>query len=151
MTKKFTVFLLTLSCAVVLSESASSAEQSEQENFFHRRVEPLIVTRCLVCHGRARKGELDLRTRQGALTGGETGPVIEPGQPNKSLLFDHVYNEEMPPKQPLSDDEVDILELWIREGAYYPDFPLDLFSITTDKRAGYDWWSLDRLLAASGP
>lgn len=105
-------------------------------------IEHLLVNRCLECHGSLQEGGLDLRTREGALLGGETGPAIAPGTPNKSLLIDQVFNEKMPPKQILSDEEVELLEQWIAEGAAYPDKPLDLFAYTTNSRAGYDWWSL---------
>jgi hypothetical protein len=48
----------------------------------------------------------------------------------------------MPPKHPLPDSEVRILEQWVRRGADLPKRSLDLYSFSTDRRAGYDWWSL---------
>ena len=119
--------------------------------FFRERVEPILIRRCLECHGDARKGELDLRTRETALKGGEHGPVIVPGDPNNSLMIKRVLFEEMPPKNPLDDQESGTLQKWIADGAYFPDKPLDPFSITTEKRAGYDWWSLQPLRDVTVP
>ena len=115
------------------------------EAFFHKRVEPILVGRCLECHGKARKGKLDLRTRATALAGGKTGRVIKPGKPDDSLLYEHVSTKEMPPKKPLTAEQISILKQWITDGAYFPDKPLDFFAMTTDRRAGYDWWSLQPL------
>jgi len=114
-----------------------SAPSSKSE-----QISRLISTRCLECHASQMKGGLDLRTRESALEGGETGPALQPGNATKSLLIEQVYNEKMPPKQVLSDEEVELLEDWVTEGASYPETPLDPFTYTTDKRAGYDWWSI---------
>ncbi len=123
----------------------------DQVRFFRENVEPILVGRCLECHGSEQKGGLDLRTKATALKGGESGAAIEPKQPEESLLYDYVLNEEMPPKQPLSKKEIAILKQWIEQGAHFPDKPLDPFAASTDKRAGYDWWSLRPLSSAAPP
>ena len=71
--------------------------------------------------------------------------------PQESLLVDYVQSQQMPPKKPLSADEVEILTRWVARGAYFPDESLDMFSLTTDTRAGYDWWSLRPLFGRSPP
>jgi Protein of unknown function (DUF1549)/Protein of unknown function (DUF1553)/Concanavalin A-like lectin/glucanases superfamily len=57
----------------------------------------------------------------------------------------------MPPKHPLSDSKKAILKQWIEEGARWGNNDLDLFSITTDVRAGRDWWSLRPLRDVPAP
>lgn len=57
----------------------------------------------------------------------------------------------MPPKKPLTDEEIERLREWIARGAYLPDQPLHPFSITTNYRAGYDWWSLQPVAAKPPP
>ena len=57
----------------------------------------------------------------------------------------------MPPKHPLSPEEVEVFRQWIADGASFPDTPLNPFAITTDKRAGYDWWSLQPLRTIEFP
>ncbi len=119
--------------------------------YFEAHVKPLLVDRCLSCHGADRKGGLDLRQQQTALAGGESGPVIEAGEPDSSPLIDYVESQEMPPGQTLASDEVAILRRWIAEGAYYPPQPIDPFAVTTGKRAGLDWWSLKPLAEPTAP
>jgi hypothetical protein len=120
-------------------------------DFFRNHVEPLLVRRCLKCHGSERKGKLDLRTRATALAGGESGAAIKPDQPDESLLYEYILSEKMPPTNPLSADEIAVFKRWIAQGAYFPNQPLDLFAATTEERAGYDWWSLMPLSHAAPP
>ena len=145
-----TVIILTL--ALGLSAVCACADDAEERaQFFHEQVEPILIGRCLECHGSERKGELDLRSETTALEGGESGACIEPGSPEESLLFEYVTSEEMPPKKPLTADEIATLKQWIVDGAFFPSEPLDPFSMTTDHRAGFDWWSLQSLSTAAPP
>src|SRR4051794_24345117 len=58
------------------------------EKLFALRVWPVLKTRCLPCHGddpRKIRGGLDLTTRAGLLTGGDSGkPGIVSGNPGHS-------------------------------------------------------------------
>ncbi|MCH2114110.1 MAG: DUF1553 domain-containing protein [Pirellulales bacterium] len=130
---------------------ASVCADEVPAKFFDEQVKPILVNRCLSCHGADKKGGLDLRTKAALLQGGESGAVIEPGSPQESLLVDYVQSEEMPPKKPLSDAEVAILTRWVARGGYFPDEPLDIFALTTETRAGYDWWSLRPLSTVLPP
>lgn len=127
----------------------SRAHASEAQ--FKTSVEPILAGTCLECHGGASKGGLDLRTRASALLGGESGPVIVPGDPEQSLLFQYVRDGKMPPKRPLDAAQVDAIRQWLLDGAYLPETPLDPFAVTTEKRAGYDWWSLQPLNPVDPP
>jgi hypothetical protein len=110
---------------------------------FDRTVAPLLARRCFECHSAAeRKGGLDLTSAQTALKGGESGPVIVPGKPDDSLLWQHVSGDEMPPKKPLPAAEKTVLQAWIAAGAKWGTDPIDPFRFTTVARAGYDWWAL---------
>ena len=122
-----------------------------RQEFFRSKVEPILIGRCLDCHGAERKGKLDLRTQATAMKGGEDGVVIVPGKPDESLLYDYVSSKEMPPKKPLSAAEIAVLKRWIADGAYYPNAPLDPYARTTEHRAGYDWWSLKPLADVKPP
>jgi len=117
-----------------LSVSAQTADNASA--FFEQKVETLLTTKCLECHGVKSEGGLDLRSRQPALEGGEHGTVLVPGDARKSKLYDLVYNEEMPPKNSLTDDEVDILKQWIDSGAHFPSEPL------VGPGESDEWWSL---------
>jgi Protein of unknown function (DUF1549)/Protein of unknown function (DUF1553)/Planctomycete cytochrome C len=111
---------------------------------FDAEIAPILARHCLECHGRSlQKGKLALASKDAALAGGGSGPVIVPGKPDESLLMDYVDSGEMPQDRPaLSDAEKERLRRWIADGARWGVAEIDPFLVTTDRRAGYDWWSL---------
>ncbi len=135
----------------VLSGRTGAAESPSARTFFHQRIEPILVAHCLKCHSDAAKGGLDLRSRGKLISGGDSGPVIAAGRPENSLLYQYVSTKEMPPEEPLSAEQIGAIEQWIRDGAYFPEQDVNPFSITTDRRAGFDWWSLQPLADAELP
>ena len=89
----------------------------------------ILGAKCLPCHGRRRQySDLDLRTREGLLRGGRSGPAIVPGNPDKSLLVRRILSQEMPPPKfqeqfsvrGLTSEELEKLRKWITAGAH-PD------------------------------
>jgi hypothetical protein len=123
---------------------------------FESTVAPVLVRTCLACHNasEARSG-LDLTCREGLLKGGKGGPVVIPGNPDESRLIERVAEGSMPPKKagkPLSAAEVAGLRAWVRAGADWPaGRVLSPFELTTERRAGYDWWSLQTLARPAPP
>ncbi|MFN0107522.1 MAG: DUF1553 domain-containing protein [Blastocatellia bacterium] len=80
---------------------------------------------CFGCHGAAKASELDLRTAEGVLAGGENGKVIVPGDAQASRLFQFVTHQEkptMPPGKKLSDADIETLRKWIAAGASFESF-----------------------------
>ena len=138
-------------CAIGLLVTAAARADDAHAKYFNEQVKPVLIRRCLQCHGADRKGELDLRTKSTLLKGGESGEVVTPGEPDQSLLIDYVSSETMPPNKPLSEDEVKTLTRWVADGVYFPEGTLDAFDVTSDTRAGYDWWSLQPLADATPP
>jgi hypothetical protein len=111
-------------CAVA---SAVSAEEptAAQVRFFETSIRPVLVERCLKCHGTEKQwGSLRLDSREAMLKGGDTGPSVVPGQPDESLLIRairHLDDElKMPPKEPLSDRQIADFVSWVKQGAAYP-------------------------------
>jgi len=87
---------------------------------FESDILPLLQAKCSKCHNpKALKGELDLSSLAGILKGGESGPAVLAGKPEKSPLFEKVHNGEMPPskKDALSKDQIHQIEQWIAGGA----------------------------------
>jgi len=84
----------------------------------------ILERSCLNCHDRARrKGGLALSTRSDGLAGGESGPALVSGRPEKSLLLEYVTGDppEMPKSGPrLSQQEIQTLQGWIATGAPWP-------------------------------
>ncbi len=115
-------------------------------SYFADHVAPLLAGHCVTCHqGPEPKGGLDLSHRDTAMRGGESGRVLVAGQVEQSLLWAHVNADEMPPDQPLAPAEKLVLSRWIDEGLAWDVDPIDVRRYTTDRRAGFDWWSLQPL------
>lgn len=136
-------FVVFLSAFFVTQLLGAADDAPKQSTTFDQRIAPLLARHCLDCHNAAaKKGGLDLSREAAARDGGDSGVVIAGGKPDESVLWERVSNDEMPPKHPLSADEKQVLRKWIATGAKWGTDPIDPFRFTTDKRAGYNWWSL---------
>jgi len=103
--------------------AATPEPTAEQVKFFEEKVRPILATNCYKCHGsEQQKGQLRLDLRELALAGGENGPVIVPGKPEKSVLVEAIKWEsfEMPPSGKLNETQIATLTEWIRLGAPMP-------------------------------
>ncbi len=131
---------------ISLATSTHSVAAEPEATDFDRTIAPLLAARCLDCHsGSEPKGGLDLGSRGSALKGGESGVVLKPGKLDASVLWERVREDEMPPKHPLTGAEKSTLKQWIEAGVKWGSDSIDRFRYTTDRRAGYDWWSLQPL------
>lgn len=91
---------------------------------YNTQVKPILNKRCISCHGGVkREAEFSLLFRQEALAPAESGkyPIV-PGDVQKSELVrritSHDPEERMPyKKDPLPQEEIDLLTRWIEEGA----------------------------------
>ncbi|HCE06596.1 MAG TPA: hypothetical protein DEQ62_09705 [Verrucomicrobiales bacterium] len=94
-------------------------------DFFESKIRPVLATHCFECHGHKDKGGLKLDSREAILQGGDSGPAIVLGKPQKSLLMtavQHADSElEMPPKKKLPPEAIADLSQWIRAGAVWPE------------------------------
>lgn len=127
---------------VMLSTVTFAAEPID----FPNQIAPLLARHCLECHdGTDPKGKLDLSEPSLLAKGGESGPVLLTGKVDHSPLWQKVRDDEMPPKHPLSVPEKALLKSWIEQGAAWSGGPIDPYKYSSDRRAGYDWWSLKPL------
>src|ERR1700735_4573415 len=101
---------------------------SDRLKLFEEKIRPVLATRCFVCHSTNAvkvQGGLLLDSPAGLKRGGNSGEVIVPGDPEKSLLVHALrYQDkdlEMPPGKPLPVEVVADFETWIRAGAVIPD------------------------------
>lgn len=141
-----------LSALVCIIASWQLTPSQAQTIDFDKQIAPILVSHCLECHrGSSPEGGLNLTERALAQKGGDSGEAIVAGHAEESLLWERVSADEMPPKHPLSDSKKAMLKQWIDEGANWGDGALDMFSITTDSRAGRDWWSLQPLRQVPAP
>jgi WD40 repeat protein len=111
-----TSFLLALLVSAPLAPA-----QSPTPNPITKTAMELLRNNCLSCHNAEKhKGRLILTSRDGALTGGEDGPALIPGQSAKSLMIqnlDSAADPHMPPKKQLAAEEIAALRQWIDAGA----------------------------------
>jgi cytochrome c553 len=126
-----TPILISFVTVVMLAASDAKAVPPRDDpaavEWFETKVRPILVTHCYACHSADTKPASELRVddRNGLLAGGDSGPAIVPGDPEKSLLLRRVKHanprRRMPKEgQPLSDQEVADLSRWIRDGAPWP-------------------------------
>jgi hypothetical protein len=125
---------------ILAEESATVANDqptftNEQIEFFEAKIRPLLDAHCHECHGgETQEANLRLDSRAALLAGGDTGPAIEPGDPDASMLIDAVrYGDvyQMPPTEKLPAGDVALLEEWVRMGA--PWTPGDDDAVVTAK------------------
>ena len=114
------VFLLAF-VSSILSVQARD-RQASGEPSYEQDVRPIFKANCFHCHGEGEelKGNLDLRLRRLIVLGGESGPAVVPGNPDDSLLFQHVSSDQMPPEEVekrLTADEIAVIGRWIKSGA----------------------------------
>ena len=138
-----------------LVQAADSAEVKQQRLFFENRIRPLLVRRCFECHANGQsKGGLQFVSRDSLLAGGESGAAVVPNQPGQSLLIEAVRYEslEMPPSGKLPAAEIQLLETWIRTGAFWPD--ADETGRKTGNRFSEEdrsWWAFQPVRPAAVP
>src|SRR2546423_14775728 len=83
---------------------------SAQERPFDQSIAPILIERCIDCHGGQKpKGGLDLTRKASAFQGGKSGPALVPNHPERSVLWQRVETGEMPPKKPLPEREKTLL------------------------------------------
>ncbi len=146
--------LLTAAPVFFGGKTGVGAETGSPE-FFEKRVRPVLVERCYECHGeKKQKGGLRLDSAAAVLKGGDSGAVLVPGQPEKSLLIKVVSwsdpDLQMPPKNKLPDAEIAALTEWVKRGA--PDPRTNLQSqISNFKSPPTNHWAYQPLKKSATP
>ncbi|HZE95716.1 MAG TPA: PSD1 and planctomycete cytochrome C domain-containing protein, partial [Planctomycetota bacterium] len=121
------VALLVLAVLPAAAAQEPPAPDPAGIEFFEQRIRPVLVERCYSCHSATAeklKGNLRLDTRDGSLKGGDLGPSVVPGDPDRSLLVKAVRftddDLKMPPKKKLPPEQIADLEAWVKRGAPDP-------------------------------
>ncbi|UUO07756.1 DUF1553 domain-containing protein [Blastopirellula sp. J2-11] len=156
MSECFRILIAPLIFAVAwTSTDLIRADDKEAVRYFETKVRPLLAQHCFKCHGREeQKSDLRLDRRTHFLQGGTGGPIVEPGKPEESVLIEAVKWEgyEMPPSGKLPDDEIAILETWVRNGAFWPEQAgetrADSGPFTAEDR---NWWAFQPVTRPETP
>jgi len=100
---------------------AAAGSPPPQPVGYTRDIAPLLERWCVTCHGADEaQGDLRLDSFDGVMRGGDTGPVVIPGDAAGSLLVAKVerrHRPSMPPRRKLPAAEVARLRAWIAAGA----------------------------------
>ena len=94
---------------------------------FVKDIQPIFQQSCYKCHGAQKhKGELRLDAKPLALKGGTTGPMLEAGHGDRSLIVQRLLgvgdDDRMPLKaDPLPPAQIALVKAWIDQGAKWPD------------------------------
>jgi len=115
---------ITLAALVLLAQHGLQAQELTVEELFENSIRPLFIEHCQECHGAEKQwGNLRLDSAEAVQRGGDTGPVIVPGKPEESLLYQAVLRSgdiEMPPDMSLNNQQIHALKQWITLGAAWP-------------------------------
>ena len=127
-----------------------SAAANAQPGFFETKVRPIFVSHCYACHSADTKpaGGLRVDDYAGILRGGQSGPAVVPGDPEKSLIIQRVRHENpkrrMPKEgDPLTAAEIADLAAWIKAGAPWPVENVDVkaasYTASYDRIRAHHW------------
>jgi hypothetical protein len=100
-------------------------DQANGDTFYGARIQPILASQCLPCHGREkRKGGLQLDSYTALMRGGKDGAAIKAGDVRGSDLYRRITlspsDDNFMPKggrPALTEDQVKLIELWIANGA----------------------------------
>ncbi|MCS6828043.1 MAG: hypothetical protein NZ553_15625, partial [Caldilinea sp.] len=85
---------------------------------FVEDVQPIFDRSCAACHSAAaRIMGLQTTTYRGVMAGSDNGPVVIPGDPEGSKLWEMVSQGKMPVTGPLPPNEQQLIYEWIKQGA----------------------------------
>jgi len=149
-------FLTLLPTALAILWATPSFAQSpgtpESLEFFEKKVRPVLVQHCYECHSttaKKLKGGLAVDSRAALLEGGDNGPAIVPGDPEKSRLIEAIrymkVDLKMPKKGKLPDAVIADLTAWVKMGVPWPDEKLvkkntdKEFDLAKRKQAHWCW------------
>ena len=121
----FVAFLSWSMIVVVVDSQAVRASSDGPNDFFEKRIRPILMTKCASCHNpKTHVAKLDLTTGEGFARGSENGALLDPTNPENSRLLrviEYTESIKMPPKGKLSADEIAALTEWVKTGAPWPN------------------------------
>jgi len=106
-------------------QNPPSIFSSEAVQFFEMKIRPLLQDSCVGCHNNQKPASaLSLQSREAILVGGNHGIIVQPGNPEKSVLIQAVEYEgalKMPPAGKLKPDQIADLKTWVKLNLPWPD------------------------------
>ncbi len=113
--------------SLALALSTLVIAQDAGVDAFEKKIRPVLASRCYACHNSSMaspQAGLRLDTAQGIRQGGNSGAVVQQGEPDRSLILRAIrYTDKslkMPPGKALAPEIVADFEAWVRAGAPMP-------------------------------
>ncbi|HEY0677481.1 MAG TPA: DUF2231 domain-containing protein [Chitinophagaceae bacterium] len=121
--------------APVTSTTPQQTVSLEEAGVYKHMVRPILEQKCISCHNNKKaKGELVMETEELLLKGGKNGKLWDTTAADFGLLLQRIHlpleqKKHMPPKNKpqLTEEEKEILALWIRKGG---DFNLKVADLS---------------------
>ena len=120
--------------APVSPEKRAKVVLMEEAEVYKDMVRPVLESKCMSCHNAQKaKGHLSMETETLLVKGGKNGKLWDTTAAGFGLLLNRVHldpddKKHMPPKgkPQLSDQEIQLLYLWIKSGAGFKTRVMDL-------------------------
>ncbi|MCE9527400.1 MAG: DUF1549 domain-containing protein, partial [Planctomycetales bacterium] len=146
-----TLALLAWCASIAMAEE--KLPSPEQEQFFEKKVRPVLVGNCFECHSdKKQESNFRLDSRAALLEGGASGQRgAVAGQPDKSQLvkaIHHLGDIKMPPEKKLTDTEIADISKWVEMGLPWPKSAESAKPLSLEQRAveaRRTMWSLQRV------
>jgi hypothetical protein len=145
---------------LLAADEAKAIDPAKLE-FFESRIRPVLIKHCYECHSaksKEVKGSLLVDSAAGLLQGGDSGPAIVAGKPNKSPLIEALRYEgvEMPPAGRLPANVVKDFERWVEMGSPDPRTDNPAPGVvkpqrTIDLEAGRQFWAFQSIINHARP
>jgi hypothetical protein len=126
MMRRAICFRLTMVSSFFLLVACCNARAAEEKKAgkitYDEHVLPILRDKCIACHSQDKaRGGLMVHNFTSLMTGGSSGEVVKPGDPDGSrlyLLVAHKQEPHMPPKSPiLANESLETIRGWIAGGA----------------------------------
>lgn len=84
---------------------------------FTKQIAPLLAQNCGMCHVQGSKGQVHFTSFE-ELMNSPKG-LINPKDPEHSRLYQSIQSKKMPPRRPMNEADIKLVEDWIRSGAEF--------------------------------
>ena len=120
------LFFLILGGLLLILPPGVAGQDPVRSVGFESEIYPIFENTCHDCHGpKVQRAELRLDAKSLAFAERPSGPLILPGSPSKSTLYQRVAGlnglERMPFGGQLKTEEVELIRAWIEQGAIWPE------------------------------
>lgn len=112
---------------------------AQDAGYYEQKVLPVLRANCMACHSeKTLNSGLSLETQESLLKGGNRGAAVKKGDPAASILIHAIKQSgdlKMPPGRKLKDEQIAVLEQWVKDGVPMPA------ALLKSRRPGADHWA----------